>query len=218
MKYKIFFTILFLPTLLFSQRESDLGLSIGTAYYMGDINPIIPFNSPNIDLGIIYRYNFNVRYVLKLEANYMKLGASDASFTDNFQLARNQSFNKVLYDFAAQFEFNFLPLKFVGRKMGFSPFLSSGAAASFNDRKLSFVFPFALGVRTTFGESWSIGLQWNYRKMFTDKLDDVENLVSSPTERSILHNNDWYSFANIFVTYKIFNSNDECAAYEKDFK
>lgn len=217
MRYKIFFLILFLPTILFSQRESDLGLTIGTAYYMGDINPITPFHSPKIDLGIIYRYNFNVRYVLKLEGNYMKLGASEANSIDAFQLSRNQSFEATVYDFAAQFEFNFLPLKFVGRKMGFSPFFSSGAAASFNERKLSFVFPFAIGVKTTFGKNWSVGLQWNYRKMFNDKLDNVENLVSSNVERSILHNNDWYSFANVFITYKLFNSNDECAAYEKDF-
>jgi hypothetical protein len=220
MRYRIIFIFLLFPILLYSQRKSDLGLSIGAAYYMGDINPVLPFYSPGIDLGIIYRYNFNVRYVLKLEANYMRLGANDADFTDNFQIARNQSFSAPVYDFAAQFEFNFLPLKFVARKFKFSPFFSSGIATQLMKSgatiKYSFVFPFAVGIRSTVGKNWSVGFQWNQRKMFNDKLDGVENLVTDDV-KSIMHNNDWYSFANVFVTYKIFNFKDNCAAYDKEF-
>jgi len=210
----IAFFIIF-PTLLYSQRKSDLGLCLGTAYYMGDVNPILPFSSPGINLGVVYRYNFNIRYVLKLEANYMKLGANDANFTDYFQLARNLSFNFPAYDFASQFEFNFLPLKFVARKFGLSPFISSGIAYKLMQNNNAFVFPFALGVRSTIGENWSIGMQWNCRKTFNDKLDGVENLVDENL-KSAIHNNDWYFFANVFITYKIFNSNDNCPAYEKD--
>jgi hypothetical protein len=222
MKYKFFFSFLFLPLLLFSQRKSDLGFSIGAAYYMGDINPNAPFYNPGIDLGIIYRYNFNTRYVLKLEASYMKLGANDADFKDNYQLARNQSFNSPAYDLAVQFEFNFLPLKFVARKLGFSPFFSSGLAAAFlmgnsGSKMGAFVFPFSLGARSTIGKNWSIGLQWNYRKMFYDQFDGVKNLSNNSTS-SVLHNNDWYSFANVSVTYKIFYFKDECPAYDKEFK
>ena len=68
----------------YAQNKSDLGLSLGAAYYMGDINPSTIFYSPKIHAGIVYRYNFNPRYVLKGELNYVALSGNDADFSDWF--------------------------------------------------------------------------------------------------------------------------------------
>jgi hypothetical protein len=207
---------------IYSQRQSDLGLTIGTSYYKGDINPSQPFYSPGLNFGVTYRYNLNPRYVLKGEVNYLTLSASDADFTDAFQQRRMASFSSQLYDFAAQFEFNFLPLKFVARKVSFSPFVSSGIAGALvmgtgYSKTFSVAFPFAIGARATIGRKWSVGVNWNFRKLFNDKLDGVENPYPS-SMNSVLNNNDWYSFAGVFVTYKMFDFGGNCPAYQENVK
>ncbi|HEY9124257.1 MAG TPA: DUF6089 family protein, partial [Bacteroidales bacterium] len=224
MKKSIVIVLFMLPVMVFSQQGADLGICIGGASYWGDINYITPFYSPGINLGITYRYNFNPRQALKIEANYMRLSANDASFDDIYQKSRNNSFALPLYDGAIQYEFNFMPIKFIAQKYYLSPFVSSGIAGAFvmsqsNLKTINFVFPFAFGVRTSIGKNWSLGVQWNFRKLFNDNLDNTENLVDKKNVNlhTFVNNNDWYNFANIFVTYKIFNSIEECPAYKKEF-
>jgi hypothetical protein len=208
---------LFAPT--YSQSKIDMGLAIGGSYYNGDINPAQVFYSPGINLGITSRYNINMRHVIKFEADYVRLSARDADFSDDYQRQRNASFATPAFDFALQFEFNFLPLKFKSQKSTFSPFVSSGIAmdiASKSENKsLMFSLPFALGARFSVGKYWSTGIQWNFRKLFNDKIDGVENEVPNNLKSSF-HNNDWFSFANIFLTYKLFTTKQECPAYKKE--
>ncbi len=183
---------------------------------MGDINPSTPFYSQGLNVGITYRYNLNERYVLKGEASYLQLSAKDGDFSDKFQQIRGAIFSSQLYDFAIQFEFNFLPLKFVERKISFSPFLSTGIGC-YDEQYVGFkpVLPAALGVRTALGRRWSIGLQWNMRKTFTDKLDNVTNMIPTSSQ-TILNNNDWYFITGLFLTYKVFDFPKDCSAYKID--
>ena len=219
MKVKLIILTLLLVTenAVFCQRETDIGFAGGASYYMGDINPSIPFYSPGINLGIVYRYNFNMHYVLKIEANYLNLSGNDKDFTDEFRLSRSSSFNNTLADFSAQFEFNFLPLKFEEKRIGFSPFISAGAAYAYslNTKNITSI-PFALGMKFSFHKNWCFGLSWNFRKTFRDDIDKTINMFPE-AYRTSLNNNDWYSFANIFVTYKIFDFRDECPAYIKSY-
>jgi hypothetical protein len=225
------FIIYFLPAN--SQSKSDLGLITGVSYYMGDINPKIPFYSPNLSAGATYRYNMNTRYVIKGELNYCILSANDKNFTDPYQQDRGASFSSKLYDFALQFEFNFLPIKFVERKVYFSPFVSSGVGASFimnsasYNKTIGFVLPAAIGIRFALGKKWSTGVQWNFRNTFRDNLDagiangipnkGVVNPIA-PGYGSAINNNDWYMFAGFFLTYKVFDFGDQCPAYQKELK
>ncbi len=95
-----------------------------------------------------------------------------------------------------------------------SPYATAGIA-----------FPFGLGMKLSLGKRWCIGLEWGLRKTFTDYLDDVsttyylqgedinpqvaEEYLSDPTmshtpgmQRGNSQNNDWYSFAVGFLTYR----------------
>jgi hypothetical protein len=184
---------------------------------MGDINPSVPFYSPRICLGINYRENLNPRYVVKLSADYLKLSASDIDFNNPFQQSRGASFISTLYDIATQFEFNFLPFNFVARKIKFSPFVSSGIGVAYilgaaYSRSVNLVFPAALGVKCSLGKKISVGLEWNMRKLFNDKLDGVQN-ISEENLRTIFHNTDWYFYTGLFFTYKVFDWGGTCPAY-----
>lgn len=86
-------------------------------------------------------------------------------------------------------------------------------------------FPFGLGMKLSLGSRWCFGVEWGLRKTFTDYLDDVsttyylqgseinpdiaEEYLSDPTmthepgmQRGNSQNNDWYSFAVGFLTYR----------------
>ncbi len=218
--FVILCTLISLP--VFSQNKSDLGVLIGGAFYLGNLNPAFIFYSPQVNAGITYRYNMNQRYVLKGEFNYMVLTANNPNYSDPNKniLWVNSSFKSELYDFAFQFEFNFLPLKFNERKMSFSPFVSTGIATSLNleSNKKSYYLdlPFAVGIRATIGKKWSTGIQWNFRDSFSQKLDGIPDPTPPPSNSS-LNNNDWYSFAGFFITYKVFDFGMPCPAYEKKF-
>jgi hypothetical protein len=220
----IFFVLCFIFCLpVISQDKSDLGISIGTSYYLGDINPSTLFYSPKFNAGIVYRYNLNPRYVLKCEFNYISLSGYDADFSDPYQVFRNRSFSSELYDISPQFEFNFLPLKFNERKIAFSPFVSTGMAVALiltsqNRKTVEFTYPFALGLRVAIGKKWSTGVQWCFRKTFNDlNIDGFENESLPQSMRSSLFNNDWYYYTSVFLTYKIFDFGIPCPAYENKF-
>ena len=106
--------------------------------------------------------------------------------------------------------------------MSFSPFISSGLAGalvmgSSYSKTFSLALPFSLGARASIGRKWSVGISWNFRKLFNDKLDGVEN--SFPASMgSPINNNDWYSHAGLFVTYKVFDFGNNCPAYQENFK
>ncbi len=211
-------TLFSLPVI--SQNKSDLGVTLGTSFYFGDVNPSAVFYSPGLNAGITYRYNINPRHVLKFEINYVSLSARDIDFSDPYQQIRRHSFSSQLYDLAPQFEFNFLPLKFNERKVSFSPFVSTGLGAalilsSANQKSIEFVYPFAFGIRLTVGRKWSTGIQWNFRKTFNDL--NIDGVVNPVPVSSFLINNDWYHFAGVFVTYKIFDFGIPCPAYESKF-
>jgi hypothetical protein len=213
------FILLFISSSVCAQRESDVGLIFGTSYYQGDINPNSRFYSPSFAAGITYRYNLNTRFVIKSEFNYLSVSATDADFTDDkFQTLRNLSFQSNIYDLSAQFEFNFLPLKFEKLKYSFSPFVSSGLAGAMVlrgkvDPLPRITLPLDIGIRTTIYRKWSVGVQWSFRKTFGDeKFDGVMNPFDN-SMTSIFNNNDWYSFAGVFVTYKIFDMGGSCPAY-----
>ncbi len=199
--------------------KSDIGLLLGGAYYMGDINNTRLFYNPGINIGITYRYNINMRYVVKFEGNYLRLSGNDKDFDDPYQQRRNNEFFTPVYDFALQFEFNFLDIKFANLKKTISPFVSSGLGCAYamrsQSKSIMLVLPFAIGVRTSIGKFWSFGIQWNYRKLFNDNIDDTSNEIPKSMKLAYF-NNDWYSMASVFVTYKLFHTKLECPAYKKE--
>jgi hypothetical protein len=105
--------------------------------------------------------------------------------------------------------------------------------------------PFGLGLKYSLLKKFCIGLEWGMRKTFTDYLDDVSTVYPDPIiieaesgpvaaalsdrtykdpgqvvnntglQRGNSHTKDWYSFAGIFITYKIKGKNAHCAAYKE---
>ncbi len=226
---KMSFRLSFLLIILFffpgqrseAQRKSDIGIFAGVSYYMGDINTNRQFYAPSIAIGPIYRYNFNPRTAVRLSGIYHQLRGNDQDFSDPYQLARGASFSGSYIDLAAMYEFNFMPYQTANRKTkytlyvaggpGYNIVLSSNTSTGINPRS-HFTIPFSLGFKFNAGKRLSAGVEWSPRKTYNDRIDGVQN-IGTENQHYLVGNKDWYNFAGVFFTYKIFNR-VECPTYE----
>lgn len=194
-----FFVIL--PLIGLSQRSGDLGLMGGVTYYVGDLNPAIPFRMVKPAYGILYRQNFNSRVALRLHGLRGEVIADDAITKAN--TSRNLNFSSKITEAGAQLEINFFeyyigskqhritpylfggfnvfffkPFGIVnGAKVELQPLHTEGQGTVYPDRapyKLyAFAVPFGLGVKYSLNKLFGVGAEWGMRKTSTDYLDDV---------------------------------------------
>ena len=204
-----------------AQRNSDYGIFGGVSSYFGDINPGKLMYSPRPAAGAIYRYNFHPRQAIRANIFYGGIRGDDRDFSNNFQTARDSSFSGNVGELAVQFEFNFLPYTTQGRLWDFSPYFAAGAgivsintATAANTRITSFqpVIPFSIGFKVNIYKNMGLEAEYGFRKTFYDNFDGLKDMVTQE-DQSRIHNNDWYSFAGIVLTWKIYNRLAGCPAY-----
>lgn len=210
--------VIFFPLLAMAQPNADFGVFAGTAYYLGDINPSKHFYRPSFSYGVLYRININTRYALRANGYIADLTGDDRDFPKRLNPDRPFSprhFQTSLLDLGLQLEFNFLPYTPNLIKWDYTPYIAAGVAGSMilgSDAEATNTlgFPFGVGVKFNITSRISAGAEYSFRKTFSDRLDGVEN----PSDvSSFLHNNDWYSFLGVFITFKFFNFAADCPAY-----
>jgi hypothetical protein len=198
------------------QRNSDYGIFLGVSSYMGDINPNRLMYSPLPAGGVFYRYNFHPRHALRANIFAGGIKGDDLDFKNDFQLNRAASFSGMVGDLAVQFEFNFLPYTTQGKLWDFTPYLAAGAAVTFiNSASMTFqpAIPFSAGFKVNIYKNMGLEAEYGFRKTFYDNFDGLKDLVA-PSDFAWLHNNDWYSFAGIALTWKIYNKLAGCPTYD----
>jgi len=202
-----------------AQKNSDIGIFAGASYYLGDINPGTHFYKAQPAFGVLFRYNVNPRLSVRANAYYISLSGSDADFPEILHPDRLYSpavFKTSFLDAALQVEFNFLPYTPGIRPFDFTPYLTTGIstglimgsdAGAGNFASL----PFGAGIKMTFTKRICGGMEYSFRKTFNDMIDGIENPSGVS---SVIHNNDWYSYIGVFITYKFYNFAADCPAYE----
>ncbi len=211
-KISIIICGIFLTISTYAQR-SELGVMVGTSYYLGDINPNNQFGSPNFAAGIVYRYNLNPHWALKFNALYGSLDARDSDYGN----IRNLSFRTDILEFSAQIELNFWEYFTGSKTRRFSPYIFTGIAAfNFNPQAMDsagvwhdlqplgtegqgtiiyptrkvysltqLAIPFGIGFKYSVSKSICIGVEWGMRKTFTDYIDDISTTY---VDRTLLSN------------------------------
>jgi len=190
----IMFTML-LASSSFSQKSGDLGVLGGVTYYLGDLNPALPFRMPKPAFGILYRQNFNSRVSLRAHGIRGKVAGDDAVSNENPE--RNLNFESVITEAGLQLEINFFDY-FIGSRMHpITPYIFGGASVFFFEpfgnvmgakvelqpiategqgtpyNLYSFSMPFGLGVKYSVNKLIGVGAEWGMRRTTTDYLDDV---------------------------------------------
>jgi opacity protein-like surface antigen len=209
----IFFLLIFVFSfsLIEAQRKDNIGFFAGASYYYGDINPDRLFYSPGFAFGGIFRYNINKRYAFRLNGYFTRLSGDPNDFSDvAHDIAPSTAFNQYIFDAACQVEFNFFPYFPTLKKWDYTTYISAGVGYA----SVSYVpitIPFGAGFKLNVTNNICTGVEWSWRKTFNDVIDGTENATDI---NSIIHNNDWYSFLGIFVTYKFFNYTIFCPTYD----
>jgi hypothetical protein len=213
-----FLLFLCLPLSLSGQHSSDYGVFAGVSSYFGDINPSRPLYSPMPAGGIFYRFNLHPRQSLRTNLFIGGLRANDLDFNNSFQQARAASFSGRVVEWALQFEFNFLPYSTGGKLWDYSPYLAAGAGIAFiNTSTFTYVpvIPFSFGFKVNIHKNMGLEAEYGFRKTFYDNFDGLKDLVA-PSDYSWIHNNDWYSFTGVALTWKFFNNLAGCPAFNDE--
>jgi hypothetical protein len=193
-----------------SQDKRDIGLTIGGNYYYGDFNENIPFQSPSVGIGVIFRYNLDKFYSIRASVQY---GSISGSHNDNYYLPGTfpTSFSKSLLDAQILGEFNFMRFSPIGeRKTKVTPFVNLGFGVSQIGGVFVPYIPFGLGVKYTPIQRHTIALEWRFQKTLTDKIDNYTPINNT----LITHNNDWISFIGLVYTYRLYNNSEICPVYK----
>jgi len=226
-KIIFFFCLLFLFINKSPAQHAEIGVSIGSSYYVGELNPSIPFlNRVNLVLGVLYRKNLNKRYALRYELNYGFLSAEDKFNKSIWSETRNLSFSTPILEGSFLLEFNFLPYEIDNyNTSSFTPFVFIGAAVfrvspvvKQNDINAFYEvnsiiapsIPFGFGFKFDSFRKLGLNIEWGIRKTYTDEIDGLPNIGTNYYQISNSQNNDWYSFAGITLNYKILTKSDRC--------
>jgi hypothetical protein len=250
-KSVLVFIAVFLTVSGFAQKTADIGIWGGTSSYWGDVKGVSPIQAFNPNFGAYFRYNFNKRVGLRMQfltGNFSANGNVEGVDWD---------FAKGVQDISLMAEINYLNFVLGNKKTPFTPYILAGfgvmyfpfeletadivqlgfinnehplvvAGNDLNEPAITASIPLGFGVKFSIGERFGVGAEYMVRKIFTDKLDNLddpltfEGTTSDETAQNIkytdfLHNNDWPGYLGVHLTYKIYLSQKACPAYDRKY-
>ncbi len=196
----------------YSQEKKDLGVQLGASYYAGDYNQGKILYQPLPAFGIVYRYNLNTFYTLRASATYGVLRGNYSSFNHYLPNLPN-SFTKQIIETEIIGEANFLTFSTKNAKKDvFSPYVILGFGGAYIGGEIIPNIPFGVGLKYCPIPRITVGFEWRLHKTFSDKIDNYQNVFDG--SKAIFHNNDWFSFMGLFITFRLYNYDNTCPAYK----
>ena len=93
---------------LSKEKSKEFSISVGTAYYIGEINPSKHFgNKEKLALGIALRNNISKRWSIRTGLSYGNIEAFDSESKDPWQQNRNLNFRNRFFEGSVIAELNF---------------------------------------------------------------------------------------------------------------
>ena len=105
--------------------NTEVGILLGTSYYLGDLNTT-HFNQPLPTVGLIIRKNIDKRFAYKAEVMYLNIQSDERSSEDTIAKNRGLHFKSPIYELSGQVEFNFLPYQPGNPLYTWTPYVYSG--------------------------------------------------------------------------------------------
>lgn len=208
---------------LFAQEYTyEIGGAAGSSFYMGDANKSRLFLHPGAAGGILFRYNHNLQWAVKTNILAGSLSGSTTDSGNRFPGDHQASFRRTFADIGSQVEFHFFRYsngyEYLGAK-SYTPYLFVGAGitiASGEKTLFGANMPLGIGFKYKLKRRMNIGAEVSMRKLFRDDLDvmkqSAEWNLDAPygIKSSPLKNQDWYSFAMIYLTWDFGIREDPC--------
>ncbi|MFO8001663.1 MAG: DUF6089 family protein [Marinilabilia sp.] len=225
---------LFFPGVTRSQDRIEVGALVGGSYYLGDLNPDRHFYQANPAFGTLVRVVLNPRIAFRGSLSFMEVSGKYPRKNILFPESRGNQyrFERNIAEMSTQLEINFFDYDHPFRpdETRFTPYISGGLGYMIYRRypedgngdsenpQFILSLPFGLGVKWKASDWMHVGLEWSFRKTFVDDIDVMDRGVIDPSdpygfdESTDWHNNDWYSFAGVFVTFDLFHRKMPCNA------
>ena len=105
-------------------KTLEIGPHVGISYYMGDINPCLPFAQSDLQYGGLVRFNYDNRWTFRFDYSRAKVKASDEVI--QWRPERDLSFMTKINDFSLMAEFNFIEYYTGNPKRNISPYIFGG--------------------------------------------------------------------------------------------
>jgi hypothetical protein len=105
-------------------KTLEIGPHVGLSYYMGDLNPILPFSQAQLQYGGVVRFNYNNRWTFRFDYSRAKVMADDTK--SKWRPERCLNFTSIINDFSLVAEFNFLEYYTGNPKRNVSPYIFGG--------------------------------------------------------------------------------------------
>ncbi|MBX2894268.1 MAG: outer membrane beta-barrel protein [Cyclobacteriaceae bacterium] len=170
----------------------------GTSTYFGELsNPGNYLDAkPNINFGL--QYYLAPRISARAEVTWFSIEGNDAEADHGGRVKRNLSFKSNNIELNLVGQINFFPngnryyrrpqinayafgglaavyfnpkAELNGETYALQPLRTEGVSYS----RVAFALPFGFGVRKKLGPNLNLSVEWGYRKVFTDYLDDVSS-------------------------------------------
>ena len=105
-------------------KTLEVGPHVGVSYYMGDLNPMLPFAQSQLQYGGLVRFNYNNRWTFRFDYSRATVMASDEVI--KWRPERGLNFTSKINDFSLTAEFNFLEYYTGNPKKNVSPYIFGG--------------------------------------------------------------------------------------------
>jgi len=151
------------------------------------------------NVGTFIRHKWRRKISWKFAIDYIRLEGDDKLSSNPGRQYRNFNFRNDIYDFSYTLEYFFFEDNDIGNtyryRNGFRAYVFAGAGAFYNNprtfyqgayvrlqplategyhyRKMIFSIPMGVGFYFTFNKRHRFGYEINYRKTFTDYIDDI---------------------------------------------
>ena len=107
--------------------NTEIGILLGTSYYLGDLNTN-HFNQPSFAAGLIIRKNIDRRFTYKAEVMYLNIKSDERNSDDEIANDRGLHFKSPIYELSGQVEFNFLPFQPENPLYTWTPYVYTGVS------------------------------------------------------------------------------------------
>jgi len=192
-------------------QDIQYGVKGGISFYFGDLAPaqnISSFES-GLSAGVFLKRSFNDLLSLRVDASYLDIYGDDANSNETWRSNRNLDFQSDIFEGSVTAEltpfairvgygntiqpyvgvgvgvFHFNPTTiYNGNVIELQPLNTEGQGLDGLGTPYSLVqinIPIQMGVQFNWSSGWNISAELNYRKLFTDYLDDVSGYYVSNT-------------------------------------
>ncbi len=198
----------------------ELGINVGYSSYLGDASSSF-LQNPQPAYGLLARYNFNRRFVLKADLGLAGIAGSTIGEGNLYVKGEEFRFDRKLADAALELEFNFYEFgapDYLPGASRISPYVLAGIGAcafKTDHQEIACCIPVGLGIKYKCGERFNIGFEASCRFSLSDRLDYAENhrfqLDDPWVAQSYWNKNkDAYPMLKLYISYDLFYIGSSC--------